>query len=234
MAFYDVIRCDNVNGGIDWLMYKHPVDEFNNKSRLIVSPGQVAIIVHNGKIEKICQEGTYKINSELLPFLKNFTKAFFGGNNPYPIEIYFINKRLKLDLLWGTSDPVKLIDPKYNIQINVRARGQLGVRLDNYQYFYQTLVGSLMKGNYIDFKIIQTFFRGKIVVWLTPRVGTVGGERQAMLTILLGAVLLAAYFLLGEWAGLFNAVPEGWRPLALVKLMLSGAGRLRRSEGSEK
>ena len=162
MAFYDVIRCDNVNGGIDWLMYKHPVDEFNNKSRLIVSPGQVAIIVHNGKIEKICQEGTYKINSELLPFLKNFTKAFFGGNNPYPIEIYFINKRLKLDLLWGTSDPVKLIDPKYNIQINVRARGQLGVRLDNYQYFYQTLVGSLMKGNYIDFKIIQTFFRGKI------------------------------------------------------------------------
>ena len=39
MAFYDVIRCDNVNGGIDWLMYKHPVDEFNNKSRLIVSPG---------------------------------------------------------------------------------------------------------------------------------------------------------------------------------------------------
>ncbi|MBP5092069.1 MAG: SPFH domain-containing protein [Bacilli bacterium] len=161
MAFYDVIRCDGVNG-INWLIYKHPVDEFNNKSRLIVSPGQVAIIVHNGKIEKIVQEGTHKIDSELLPFLKGFTKAFFGGNNPYPIEIYFINKRLKLDLLWGTSDPIKLIDPKYNIQINVRARGQIGVRLDNYQYFYQTLVGTLMKGNYIDFDIIQTFFRGKL------------------------------------------------------------------------
>jgi uncharacterized membrane protein YfcA len=36
---------------------------------------------------------------------------------------------------------------------------------------------------------VATFFRGKIVAWLTPRVGTVGGERQAMLTILLGAVL---------------------------------------------
>ena len=82
MAFYDVIRCDNVNSSINWLMYKHPVDEFNNKSRLIVSPGQVAIIVHSGKIEKICKEGTYKIDSELLPFLKTFTKAFFGGNNP--------------------------------------------------------------------------------------------------------------------------------------------------------
>ena len=36
---------------------------------------------------------------------------------------------------------------------------------------------------------VATFFRGKIVTWLTPRIGTVGGERQAMLTILLGAVL---------------------------------------------
>ena len=59
-------------------------------------------------------------------------------------------------------------------------------------------------------------------------------EASPLVSILLGAVLLAVYFLLGEWAGLFNAVPEGWRPLALVKLMLSGAGRLRRSEGSEK
>ena len=36
---------------------------------------------------------------------------------------------------------------------------------------------------------VATFFRGRIVTWLTPRVGTVGGERQAMLTIILGAVL---------------------------------------------
>jgi len=36
---------------------------------------------------------------------------------------------------------------------------------------------------------VATFLRGRIVAWLTPRVGTVRGERQAMLTILLGAVL---------------------------------------------
>lgn len=160
MAFYEVIKFDGQ--GVDWLLYKHSVDEFNNNSRLIVSPGQVAIIVHNGKLEKICEDGTFKINSEFLPFLKGFTKPFFGGSTPYPIEIYFINKRVKLDLLWGTSDPVKLIDPKYNIQINVRARGQLGIKLDNYQYFFQTLVGTLMKNQIINFSIIQTFFRSKI------------------------------------------------------------------------
>ena len=49
MAFYEVIRYQS--DVTNWLLYKHPVDEFNNKSRLIVSPGQVAIIVHNGKID---------------------------------------------------------------------------------------------------------------------------------------------------------------------------------------
>lgn len=159
MAFYELIKYDG--NGINWLIFKHPVTEFNRNSKLIVSPGQVAIIVHNGKIEKIVEEGTVRINSELLPFLKAFTKMFYG-TNPYPIEIYFINKRIKLDLFWGTADPLKLIDPKYNIQINVRARGQMGIKLANYQYFFQTLVGTLMKGSFIDFDIIQNFFRGKI------------------------------------------------------------------------
>ncbi|MCR5349974.1 MAG: SPFH domain-containing protein [Acholeplasmatales bacterium] len=159
MAFFELIKYDG--NGINWLISKHPVTEFNKNSKLIVSPGQVAIIVHNGQIEKIVEEGTTRINSELLPFLKAVPKAFYG-TNPYPIEIYFINKRIKLDLFWGTSDPLKLIDPKYNIQIDVRARGQMGIKLTNYQYFFQTLVGTLMKGATIDFNIIQSFFRGKI------------------------------------------------------------------------
>lgn len=160
MAFYEVIRYEVA--GLDWLLAKHPVDEFNNKSKLIVSPGQIALIVHSGKIEKICEEGSYKIDSELLPFLKGFVKAFHGGANPYPIEIYFVNKKLKLDMRWGTSDPLKLIDPKYQIQINVRARGQIGIRLSSYQYFFQTLVGTLLKGSWLSFSVVQDFFRGKI------------------------------------------------------------------------
>lgn len=158
MAFYDVVRFEGT--GDDWLVYKHPVDEFNNKSRLIVANAEVAIVVHNGKIEKILEEGAYPINSELLPILKNFPKAFFGGKNPYPIEIYFINKRLKLDMLWGTADPIKMLDPTFHVEINVRARGQLGVRLANYQFFFQTLLGSMLKGNYVTFETIKSYFRG--------------------------------------------------------------------------
>jgi membrane protease subunit (stomatin/prohibitin family) len=38
----------------------------------------------------------------------------------------------------------------------------MGIKLINYQYFFQTLVGTIMKNQIIDFSIIQDFFRGKI------------------------------------------------------------------------
>ena len=160
MAIASVVRFEGT--GNDWLLYKFRGDEFNTGSKLIVSTGQVAILVHNGKIEKIVEEGTYKMDTELLPFVKEFVKGWFGGKNPYPMEVYFINKRLKLDLLWGTTDPISVIDPVYNIKLSLRARGQMGIRLSNYQFFLQTLVGTLMKDNYIKFSVIQNYFRGII------------------------------------------------------------------------
>ena len=160
MGLYDVARFEGLND--DWLLYKYPQDEFNTRSKLIVSTAQIAIIVHNGKIEKICEAGTYTLNTELLPFIKNLTKAVHSGRNPYPVEIYFINKRLKLDFLWGTADPIDVIDPVYGIKLRLRARGQFGVRITDYQYFYQTLVGSLLKNNYITFDVIRNYFRGFI------------------------------------------------------------------------
>ncbi len=160
MAIYNLVRFEGIDK--DWLLYKYHGDEINNKSKLVVSPGQVAIIVHNGKIEKICEEGSFKFDTEIIPFIKFFQKGLYGGKNPYPVEVYFINKRLKLDLYWGSSDPIKILDPVYKIQLGLRARGQMGIRLTDYQFFYQTLVGSIMKDNYITFDIIRDYFRGVI------------------------------------------------------------------------
>lgn len=160
MAIFDVVKFEGT--GNDWLMFKHPGTEFNTRSKLIVSTGQVAILVHNGQIEKICEEGTYTMDTELIPFAKGFIKGLHGGANPYPLEVYFINKRLKLDLFWGTTDPISLLDPVYKIQLQIRARGQMGIKLTDYQYFLQNLVGTLMKGSVITFTILQNYFRGTI------------------------------------------------------------------------
>ena len=160
MNIADVVKIDGVNS--DWLLYKYPNDEFNTSSRLIVSPGQIAIIVHNGKIEKICENGTFKLDTELLPFIKAFQKGYFNWKNPFPLEIYFINKRIKLDFLWGTSDAIEIIDPVYKVKLGLRSRGQLGVKLTEYQYFLEKLVGTIMKSGYVSFNILRDYFRGII------------------------------------------------------------------------
>lgn len=160
MALYDVVQFEGK--GTDWLLYKCPRDDYNTRLSLIVGPGQIAICVHNGKIEKILEEGKFVLDTDLLPFVKTLIAGVHGGKNAYPMEVYFVNKRLKLDMFWGTSDPIKLVDPEYHVQINVRARGQMGVRIKDYQYFLQTLVGTLMKDSWIDFDILQSYFRGII------------------------------------------------------------------------
>lgn len=161
MAIFEVVRFEGVENR-DWLLYKFPGTEFNTKSKLIVGTGQIAICVHNGKVETILEEGTFRMDTELLPVIKGFVKKVHGGNTPYTMEIYFINKRIKLDLLWGTSDPIKLLDPVYQIQIKIRARGQMGVRLREYQFFLQSLVGTIIQGNYVTFSNLQNYFRGII------------------------------------------------------------------------
>lgn len=161
MAVLDVCKFDGLSD-LRWLVYKHPNNEFNTKSKLIVGPGQIGIIVHGGKVEKIFESGTYTMDSENFPFLKNLQKQVYGGSVPYTLEVYFVNKTMKLDMLWGTKDPIQLLDPKFQVKINVRARGQYALRINNYQFLITQLVGSLGGKAVVDFNSINNFFRSII------------------------------------------------------------------------
>lgn len=55
MPIYDVVKIERDLD--DWLLYKYPEIEFNTKSKLIFSTRQVAILVHNDKIEKNVRKG---------------------------------------------------------------------------------------------------------------------------------------------------------------------------------
>ncbi len=144
-----------------WLVYKHPNGEFNTKSKLIVGPGQVAVVVHGGKLESIFESGTYTLNSENFPFLKDLQRKAYGAI-PFTLEVYFVNKTMKLNMLWGTKDPIQLLDPKFQVKINVRARGQYAMRISNYQFLISNLVGSLGGKSVVDFEVVNDFFRSII------------------------------------------------------------------------
>lgn len=170
MAIMDVIKYDGT-ANRDWIVYKYPGHEFNTKSKLIVGVGQIAVCVHGGKVESIFESGTVTLNTENLPFIKAFVKGLHGGNTPYTMEVYFINKRVKLDMLWGTTDPIQMLDPKFNVKVNVRARGQMGIRVSDYQYFLTNLIGTIGNDGVIDFGILQNYFRSLINTKIKTLIG---------------------------------------------------------------
>lgn len=171
MALYEVIKFDGFSDR-KWIAYKHPCTEANTKSKLIVGPGQVAVAVHAGKVENIFENGIFTVDTENFPFIKGMVKRVYGGKVPFPMEFYFINKTIKLDMLWGTKDPIQVIDPDFNVKVRARARGQFGVRITNYQFFVTNLLGAINSKNLVEFDALGDFFRGLI----NTKVKTVLGE----------------------------------------------------------
>ena len=46
----------------------------------------------------IIEKGEHVLSTENYPFIKGLIKAVHGGKNPYTMDIYFINKTIKLDI----------------------------------------------------------------------------------------------------------------------------------------
>lgn len=151
----------------DWLAFKSPATEFNTNSKLMVGPGQTAICVYNGKIIGEFENGTHRLDNANLPLLSTATKKVFGGVSPYQMDVYFFNKTVKLDFLWGLKNGIQIQDPKFNVIVVINARGQMGLRLVNKQFFLSQLFGSF-KSNLVPFSKVQDFFRSTINTKIKP------------------------------------------------------------------
>ncbi|MDF2591432.1 MAG: hypothetical protein K0S75_898 [Clostridia bacterium] len=165
MAIIDRVKFDGF-GDRDWLVYKYPEEALSTATKLIVGEGQVAIFVKGGEALDIFSAGTYTLSTENIPFINKLINLPYGGKTPFSAEIYFINKTSKLDLFWGTKDPIQVIDPKYNVKLRIRAFGQLGIKIDNYSIFLTELVGTLGPHQICDFSKVLSYFKGLLVMKL--------------------------------------------------------------------
>lgn len=163
MAIFDVVRFDGLKSR-DWLIYKYYSDKLVIGSQLIVQEGQAAVFVKGGKVCDVFGPGTYALETENLPLLGSIINLPFGGKTPFSAEIYFINTATKLDLYWGTTDPIQLIDPKYYVKLRIRAFGQMGLKLMDYTAFFKELIGGMQQADLVKFDKIRDFYRGILVI----------------------------------------------------------------------
>ena len=114
-----------------FLVWKLPEEDFNDKSVLIVNPGEEAIFVHNGVIVQTFVNGRYELSSENYPFISELRNMMTGGVSTFTCKVYFVALNQSHEILWGTDSPIKVRDAVQRIVTNVLARGSYRVSIDS-------------------------------------------------------------------------------------------------------
>ena len=129
-------------GGQDTLIWKHPIEDFNMGSQLIVHESQEAIFFRDGQALDLFGAGRYTLETDQFPIMEKLYKLPSDSDQTFHSEVYFINKAQHMAFKWGTSEKVTLIDPTSQAPIAVGARGLFNFRVSNARKLLLKLVGT--------------------------------------------------------------------------------------------
>ncbi len=119
----------------DLLFWKWDNKEIKKGSRLIIRPGQDAIFMYNGKLEGVfTDEGSYDIESEIIPFLSTLKGFKFGFNSGIRAEVLFINTK-EFTVRWGTRQAINIPNQALPGGMPVRANGTFNCKLSDHMAF---------------------------------------------------------------------------------------------------
>jgi len=127
----------------DIVFWKWDNSEIKKGSRLIVRPGQNAIFLYNGAVEGVCkEEGSFDIESQIIPFLSTLKGFKFGFNSGLRAEVLFINTK-EFTEKWGTKSEINIPAEGLHLPggLPVRAFGTFSFRIADYQAVIDKLAG---------------------------------------------------------------------------------------------
>lgn len=124
----------------DTLVYMYPMEdqEIQYGAQLIVRPGQVAVFVDKGEIADIFGPGTYKLETDNLPFLGDLKGWAYGFKSPFKSDVFFVSTKEIINNKWGTPGPIWIPDPQFG-QVQVRAFGTYTFSITEPQQFIETV-----------------------------------------------------------------------------------------------
>ena len=137
----DIIEWVDESNDTMSLRYSRPHNEIKNGAQLIVRPGQVAVLVDQGRIADVYQPGRHVLDTANMPLLSSLRGWKYGFASPFKADVVFLNTKQFVARKWGTSNPIILRDPQLG-PIRLRAFGTYSVRISNPREFVQELVGS--------------------------------------------------------------------------------------------
>lgn len=149
----EIIKYEGDNTTFIW---KHPLEDFNSLTQLIVHENQEAIFFLNGQALDLFGPGRYTLETQNVPMLGKLLNRVTGGDTPFHCEVYFINKTEQMSIKWGTDSKVQYIEPTYGFPISIGASGEMSLRVEDSRKLLLKLVGT---ENLLNQQKLVGFFR---------------------------------------------------------------------------
>ncbi len=139
MPIHQIIKYEGDNHTFVW---KHPAEDFNTNSQLIVHETQEAIFFSNGQPLDLFGSGKYTLETQNIPLLRKFINIPTGGESAFHCEVYFVNKTEQMAIPWGTDSKVQYVDPTYGFPISIGAGGEMSLQVEDSKKLLIKLVGT--------------------------------------------------------------------------------------------
>ena len=135
----EIIKYEGDNSTFIW---KHPCEDFNTNSQLIVHETQEAVFFLNGQALDLFGSGRYTLETQNIPLLRKVVNIPTGGETAFHCEVYFINKTEQMAIRWGTDSKIQYIEPMYKFPISIGASGEMSLRAVDSKTLLLKLVGT--------------------------------------------------------------------------------------------
>lgn len=129
-------------GDNETLIWKHPIEDFNMGSQLIVHESQEAIFFRDGQALDLFGPGRYTLETQQLPLLENLYQLPSDTEKTFHSEVYYINMATQMGIKWGTDSRVRLFDPESGMHIEIGASGEFNIRVTNSRKLLLKVVGT--------------------------------------------------------------------------------------------
>lgn len=129
-------------GDNETLVWKHPIEDFNFGSQLIVHESQEAIFFRDGQALDLFGAGRYTLQTQQLPLLEKIYKLPTDTEGTFHSEVYFVNLATQMGIKWGTDSKVRLFDPASGLHIEIGASGEFNIRVTDSRKLLLKVVGT--------------------------------------------------------------------------------------------
>src|SRR5216117_3098411 len=136
-------------------------------AQLIVQDNQWATFFRDGKALDTFTSGRHTLTTMNIPLLGKLIGLPFGGESPFPAQVYFISRQTFTDMKWGTKEPITFRDAELTM-VRLRAFGRFSMRVADPGIFLMQLVGT--RGAYTTGSI-EDFLRDICVARLNDLLG---------------------------------------------------------------